>query len=106
MQNIPCSVRTVKTPDLPIVEDDPCYEPTPRDWEDYCRHLAREESLEMMDREAEMERIRRADFDAARSAACVVRGIAAALGACGYDALPERLVRAAAEVEQLVTRYA
>lgn len=82
------------------------YEPTPDDWEDWRRHLEAEERAEMCDRVGTLEAIRREDFNNARSAACRIRGIAAALGSYGYESIPVDLIRAATDIEALVSRYA
>lgn len=82
------------------------YEPTPSDWEEYRRHLEAEDAAEIMDRTQELERHRREQFDTARSAACRVRGIAAALASRGDDATAARLMHAAADVMIVLNQYA
>ena len=58
-----------------------------------------------MDRTEELETIRRADFDNARSAACQIRGMAASLRCQGLDGMAERLLAASEDVMALVTKY-
>ena len=91
------------------------FEPSESDLADYhawSAHIERgwlEERMardEEADRAQELESIRRADFNAARSAACRVRGIAACLGSYGYDSIARQLVAASDDVMNLVTRYA
>lgn len=82
------------------------YEPTDADWESYRLHLEAEERAEILDRTAAMEQIRRADFNSARSAACRIRGIAAALSGQGLDPIARELVAASEDVMACVSRYA
>lgn len=98
MQSLLESIRVVKSPTIPSDDGG--------DWEDYRAHLEAEESYMMMDRHEEMEKIRRADFNAARSAACQIQGIAAALRADGRESVARRLMAAADDVMGLVDRYA
>jgi len=88
------------------------YVPTTEDLADYHAWSSEidarwfEERLEREDRMAEMEKIRKSDFANARSAACVVRGIAGSLRCQGLDGAAERLLAASDDVMALVTRYA
>lgn len=82
------------------------YEPTPADWADYAEAQREHEARELEDRRDTLERIRRDEFNAARSAACRVRGIAACLGAQGMDGIARQLLAASEDVLNLVMKYA
>lgn len=87
------------------------YVPTTEDMADYHAWSADverrmwDERIEREDRMDAQERIRREAFNAARSAACMTRGIASALKAYGLDSIARRLVAASDDVMNLVTRY-
>ena len=78
------------------------YVPTTEDLADYHRWSA---GIDREDRTAELEKIRREDFNNARSAACQIRGMAASLGAYGMTGIAERLIAASDDVLALVTKY-
>jgi hypothetical protein len=77
------------------------YDPTEEEWSDYGAMMA-----EMEDRREQMELWRREQAHRARSAVCVVRGIAASLAGRGLDDTAGRLFDACTDLESLLRQFA
>ena len=83
--------------------------PTTEDLADYAQWSAEVElrwQVEREDRIDALERIRRSDFDNARSAACQIRGMASSLRVKGLSGMAERLLAASDDVLAVVQKYA
>jgi hypothetical protein len=85
------------------------FEPSEADLRDYAQWSAEVElrwQVEREDRIDALEKIRRADFDNARSAACQIRGMASSLRCQGLSGMAERLLAASEDMMAVVQKYA